>query len=472
MDKNQRLLPLIRAAKYVRMSTEHQQYSTDNQSDVIIEYAKKNGMEIIKTYADEGKSGLNIKGRPSLQQMLTDVTSGKADYEVILVYDVSRFGRFQNPDEAAHYEYTYKKHNVRIEYCAEMFENDGSLASMIIKNIKRGMAGEYSRELSDKVFHGQCRLIKMGYRQGGMAGFGLRRMLVDITGVPQRVLKLGEKKSLQTERVVLVKGPDDEVDTVSWIYDQFLIHGRKESQIAADLNKNEIKTDLGRFWNRGTVNQILTNEKYIGNNVFNRQSFKLKKERVKNPPEKWIRNDEAFPALVEREVFYKVQGIILERSRRYSSDEMISLLEELYKRKGYLSGIIIDQCDHLPSSSIYKSRFGSLLKAYTLVGFTPDHDYQYLEINRRLREWHPKVVTNVISQIEEMGGGVERDDGTDILTINQEFSSSLVIARHKEMPGGASRWFLRFDATLRPDITIAVRMKLRKSRDSGLLSFS
>ena len=54
--------PHIRAAQYVRMSTEHQQYSTENQADVIREYAAARGYEIVKTYADDGKSGRRTRG--------------------------------------------------------------------------------------------------------------------------------------------------------------------------------------------------------------------------------------------------------------------------------------------------------------------------------------------------------------------------------------------------------------------------
>ena len=82
------------AAAYVRMSTEHQQYSTQNQMDVILEYAKKRGLEIVKEYSDEGKSGLNIQGRDSLAQMIKDVQGGNVGFSCILVYDVSRWGRF------------------------------------------------------------------------------------------------------------------------------------------------------------------------------------------------------------------------------------------------------------------------------------------------------------------------------------------------------------------------------------------
>jgi DNA invertase Pin-like site-specific DNA recombinase len=72
-----RFLPPNNAAAYVRMSTEHQQYSTSNQMDVIREYAKRRGMQIVKDYSDEGKSGLNIQGRESLAQMIQDVQDGK-----------------------------------------------------------------------------------------------------------------------------------------------------------------------------------------------------------------------------------------------------------------------------------------------------------------------------------------------------------------------------------------------------------
>src|SRR5258706_66943 len=170
------------AAAYVRMSTEHQQYSTSNQMDVIREYAKRRGLEIVKEYSDEGKSGLNIQGRDSLARMLKDVQDGLADFSSILVYDVSRWGRFQDADESAYYEYICRQAGVAVHYCAEQFENDGSPVSTIVKGVKRAMAGEYSRELSSKVFQGACRLIQLGYKQGGTAGFGLRRMLVDQNG--------------------------------------------------------------------------------------------------------------------------------------------------------------------------------------------------------------------------------------------------------------------------------------------------
>src|ERR1700692_1268526 len=102
----------FRAAEYVRMSTDHQQYSTDNQRDKIREYAARRGIEIVRTYADEGKSGLRIDGRQALQKLIKDVEGGVADFQVILVYDVSRWGRFQDADESAYYEYICRRAGV------------------------------------------------------------------------------------------------------------------------------------------------------------------------------------------------------------------------------------------------------------------------------------------------------------------------------------------------------------------------
>src|SRR5262245_35898798 len=115
MHNNRPSLPLPRrAAQYVRMSTEHQQYSTENQSDKIREHAERHNLEIVRTYADEGKSGLTIGGRSGLQQLLADVRSRTTDFELILVYDVSRWGRFQDADESAHYEYTCKQAGIQV----------------------------------------------------------------------------------------------------------------------------------------------------------------------------------------------------------------------------------------------------------------------------------------------------------------------------------------------------------------------
>lgn len=450
--------PPHRAAEYVRMSTEHQQYSTENQARIIHEYAQHRGFEIVRTFADEGRSGLRLDGRDALKSLIADVETGRADFEVILVYDVSRWGRFQDADESAYYEYICKRAGIAVHYCGEMFENDGSPVSTIVKGVKRAMAGEYSRELSAKVWIGQGHLIELGYRQGGPPGFGFRRVLIDQVGAHKAILGRGEHKSIQTDRVVLDLGPAEEVETVQRIYRLFVHDNRTEKEIAEALNAEGMLTDLGRPWTRGTVHQILINEKYLGNNVWNRVSFKLKKKRVRNDPDMWIRSDGVFPAIVDRMIFDAAQTIIKTRSIKLTDQELLDALRGLCDRAGVLSGMTIDEADEMPSSSAYRSRFGSLLRAYQLIGYRPRRDYRYIEINRALRARHPGIVSDVTAALRQWGSAVSTDPSTDLLSVNGEFTAAIVIAKCKRTPAGSRRWRLRFDHGLLPDITIVVRM--------------
>ncbi len=179
---------MLRAAQYVRMSTDYQQYSIENQAVVIGAYAQLHKLSIVRTYRDEGESGLKIKNRKGLTQLIDDVRSGQADFGHILVFDVSRWGRFQDVDESAHYEFICKQAGIKVAYCAEQFDNDGSLISHIVKNIKRVMAAEYSRELSAKVHAGQSRYARLGFKMGGAVAYGLQRVLVDEKSLPKGVL--------------------------------------------------------------------------------------------------------------------------------------------------------------------------------------------------------------------------------------------------------------------------------------------
>jgi DNA invertase Pin-like site-specific DNA recombinase len=446
------------AAEYVRMSTDHQRYSTENQGEVIRKYAADRGYEIVRTYADEGKSGLSLGGRDALQRLLDDVQSGRAAFVAVLVYDVSRWGRFQDADESAFHEYLCKRAGVAVHFCAEQFENDGGLAATMLKGMKRVMAGEYSRELSTKVFMGQCRLIELGFRQGGPAGYGLRRMLLDERREPKGELSIGEHKSIQTDRVVLVPGPPGEVAIVRRIYSMFLQDGRSETAIAAILNDEGFATDRGRPWTRGVVAGILTNDKYAGDNVFNRRSFKLKKEHKTNPRTMWIRGESAFEALIDRESFEAVRMVVDARRTRASDEEMLDALRSLLRAHGGLSAFVIDEAADVPSSAAYRQRFGTLGRAYRLVGASSVRDDAYVEINRALRAMFPGVIDRTIEDIERAGGQVERGDRSGRLTVNGEISLSLVISRCWETPSGGLRWTIRFDPGPRADLTVAIRM--------------
>ena len=177
-----------------------------------------------------------------------------------------------------------------------------------------------------------------------------------------------------------------------------------------------------------------------------------------NPREMWIRAEGAYPAIVDEALFLRAREIVDARSQHFTDAELLEALRAVLKQKGVLSGLIIDEQDNLPSSSAFRNRFGSLLRAYQMIGYEPERDYRYVEINRALRQAHPGIVAQILDGIAERGGQAVQDPDTDLIRINDEFTASVVLARCFETQGGSLRWRIRLDTGLVPDITIAVRM--------------
>ncbi len=448
----------LKGAIYIRMSTELQVESPENQERQLRAYAYSYNIEIVKQYADLGASGMTAEQREQFQALLEDVEFSRNNYSIVLYLDDSRWGRFIDSREAEYYRMKLERKGVLCQACDKPLTMTNTIADRIMTILKDESASDYCRQLSQKVFVGQCNLILKGYRQGGPAGFGLRRMLVDEHGKPKQELSRGQRKSLQTERVVLVPGPESEREKICWIYDQF-ISGMRESKIADMLNDDGFKTDFGRPWTRGTVLEVLTNEKYIGNNLFNRRSGKLKSKQKANPEGEWVRKKRAFEPIVDFDLFYTVQNIIRERHRKISDAELLDRLKSLQRQSGRLSAMIIDESENLPPSSLYRNRFGGLLRAYRLIGYIPERDYKYVEINQRLRVLHSDVLSKTISDIQQLCGRViSIDPGTRMIELNYNLFISIVISRCFVNSYGIRRWKIRFDTCLHPDITVAVRM--------------
>lgn len=147
--------PLVPVAQYLRMSTEHQQYSLENQSSAMQKYAESQGFVIVQTYSDAARSGLVLRRRTGLRQLLQDVVAGTSAHKAILVYDVSRWGRFQDTDESAHYEFLCKSAGIPVHYCAETFANDGSLPSLIMKALREPWQASTAGSLASRYWQGR-----------------------------------------------------------------------------------------------------------------------------------------------------------------------------------------------------------------------------------------------------------------------------------------------------------------------------
>jgi len=362
--------PQVPAAQYVRMSTEDQQYSIANQAEAIQTYASSHGYAVVSTYADQGKSGIEIKHRKALRELLSDVVSGRAGFKAILVYDVSRWGRFQDVDEAAHYEFLCRSAGIPVRYCAEPFENDGSPISSIVKNLKRTMAAEYSRELGVKVYAGQRRLALLGFRVVGMAGYGLRRMMVSADGRRKLILEDGEHKAIHSDRTILVPGPKKEVVCIRTIF-RMASKGQTPKEIAKELNERHMLPSGGRAWGRHSVYRILTNEKYAGCNTYGKTTQKLSSATRGVERELWSKNPDAFVPIVSRDTFDLVQKLLRKRGAppTKSDAQLIQGMKTLLARNGQLTHRILKQKGVLGCS--YYKRFGSIMKAYEIAGYRP-----------------------------------------------------------------------------------------------------
>jgi DNA invertase Pin-like site-specific DNA recombinase len=402
---------LIPAARYLRMSTDEQKLSLAYQAAAIQRYAEKHGFDIVSPYEDSGRSGLTLKRRKGLMQLLQDVISGRNTFEAVLVYDVSRWGRFQDTDESAYYEFLCKSAGVPVHYCAEPFKNNTSSPSVVMKTLKRIMAAEYSRELSERLTRTKKILTESGFRAGGAAGYGLRRMLLSPEGSRRRLLAHGEVKDIPTGRVILVPGPACEVKIVRDIFRLRVSKHESADAIAAYLNRKGI-THPGVPWDGGHVREILGNPKYVGWATWRRTTGPLGTRSVKVPPNKWIAKVGAFEGIVDQETYDKAQDILKHLTIHKSNEELLAGLRALLLREGRISEHLIDGSPDLPSSLTYNKRFGGLRQAYALIGYREFRNIPAVQrtklrlttIRRSVFRQILRIFKNQVTAIQERGG--------------------------------------------------------------------
>jgi DNA invertase Pin-like site-specific DNA recombinase len=387
------------------------------------------------------------------------VVRGNTQYRAILVYDVSRWGRFQDTDESAHYEFLCKSAGVPIHYCAETFSNDGTLPSLFMKALKRTMAGEFSRELGVKVLQGQKRLAGLGFKQGGRPGYGLRRLLVSSDRVPKQPLALGERKSITTDRVILVPGPAHEVQCVKNIFRMLLSEKRTVFGIARELNRSRIPyVDNGR-WDYGAVYNILTHPKYCGCHVYGRTSTRLYTPTIKLPKSQWILTPGAFEPLVDAATFEAAQKVLQERTFRKSDEDVLDNLRKLLSEKGSLSISLIRNSDGMPSWSTYRYRFGGLRRAYELIGYESTYPVSALDVRSRAMTLREGIIAR-IKELFPRDFSILKRSGrwrTRLLFLNREVVS-VMIARADRVWKQTIRWMVDPHPQERNFITLMARL--------------
>lgn len=466
----------IQAAQYLRMSTEGQQYSIENQESAIAKFATQRGFYIVRTYADSGKSGVVLSTRPGLRELLQDVIGHSTGCHAILVYDVSRWGRFQDSDEAGHYEFICRSNGLPVYYCAEPFENDGSQASALLKTMKRTMAAEFSRQLGIDVFRCKKSIVLQGFRVGGCAPYGMRRLLLSPDGKKRRILQLGMRKAVPSDKVILIPGPSHEVVCVRQIFQMLLQRGMGCSAIARELNRQGKRFRRDRVWTPESVHNVLTNPVYEGTNAWARTTQKLHTGQAKVPQHSWVVKCRAFEAIVPLGTVAKVKLVLEQRliDTSWSDERILERVQELRKRAGTLSEGLIEKTPGMPSSRTIRAHFGSYQRVFELIGYKLPERYLdasakakstirlRAELIRRIRERFPSHVTTI-----------RETYGREMLVVDAGTRVSILMCRALGalQPGGHNRWRIIPNHRERDNITLLCLLNETNTAIAGMVIF-
>ncbi len=431
-------MPRFRAVAYYRHSAQdRQENSVAIQQEQVQQWARENGVEIIHEFADRGKSGLTAEGRDGFNEMMDAWVTKRKDFDFVLCLDVSRWGRFQDIDLSATYSADCKRHGKQVIYTTLGKPKPNDQLYQVYVQFERFRAAQYSKELSDKVFRGCVKIAQQGYWAGGKPPYGFHRMLLDEARKPVQVLAVGQRKSIQNQRVTLASGDGQQVAVVQRIFRECTETLRSLRGIAEGLNRDGIPSPGGGTWDGAKVRRILMNELYIGTLVYNKTSQKLKTPTRQNPKGEWIRTGDAFDPIVEQAVFDHAQRVLAQAALRYTPEFMLEQLDRLLREHEFLRPSLVKADAAAPSPSTYAKHFTSLDMAYQQV-FRIALAQVKTEVESRLR-----------GQIQE----VESYD--DFLVLNRKFT--VLIQPSVPVPHGYNQyWYFRPDVRGTVDITLGV----------------
>jgi hypothetical protein len=261
----------------------------------------------------------------------------------------------------------------------------------MVKALKRAMAAEYSRELGTRCFAGQKRIAQLGFRVGGTAGYGYRRILVAPDRQIKQQIELGDRKSIASDRVLLAPGPENEVACVRRIYRMFVDRRMSFCAIAKKLNRQGVPCVGSTPWTHHRVRAILTSPKYGGTIVYGRVSRRLQTRDVKIPPEDWVVAPHAFEPVVDDALYVAAQQALTHRTSHKTNGQLLSELRSILHTHGKLTASLIGSTKGATPPASYRQRFGNLGRAYDLIGYRLSVS-QNIETRRRAQQAHRRLM--------------------------------------------------------------------------------
>ena len=311
----------------------------------------------------------------------------------------------------------------------------------------------------------------MGFRQGGQPGYGLRRLLVSAEGTPKQVLNHGERKSLASDRVIQIPGPPEELRWVREIYRLFIQDRMSFLGIAQELNRLRIPRVRGAEWDQRSVKTVLTHPKYAGVNQYGRFSTRLYTPKFENPRSDWAFIPGAFEALVEPKTFEKVQEILATITRNRSDEKLLDMLRVVLAKEGKLTIRIIENTPGAPSPTTIRTRFGSISRAYKLVGFEGNDGYtrqgRLAEI-RHIRYIRQELMNEIVSL---SSGQVKIEDRGKRFRTRLKLRNHLiavVVCRCFRGYKDADRWMMKCVSGEKRLVTVLARLN---STNDGFMDY-
>ena len=444
-------------AYYRHSAEDRQEYSIPIQREEVKKFAAENGIEIIKDFPDYGVSGLSSKGRDKFVEMLKYVAEGKEDFDYVLALDMSRWGRFQDLVLSQYYIGLCQQYGKTVVFTDIGIPKEKDLMHFLRLNLASYMAASYSKELSEKVFKGCVNIARLGFRAGGPPPYGLRRILLDEDRNRVQILKQGQRKSIQNQRVTLEPGDEAEIAVIRKIFRSFVKKRQLPKDIAKALNSEQISSPNNKKWVSSSIISILNNELYIGTMVYNKTAQKLQSKTTHNPKDQWIRKENAFKGIVEKDLFHQAQAIInardQERLRKYSDEDMISKLKKMYEKCGIVSARQISARKDMVSAAAYSKHFLSLDMAFQNM---------FHQVIERARKTVAEQLKSKAKRIEQFEDYLVLDD-----------SISVLVQPSVPVPYGYGvYWSFRPDPRVEIDITLGVPLSNSGQYDIlGYLAF-
>ncbi len=307
-------LPAVEAGLYVRLSNEDNGGKStdgiDNQLELLLEFVKQfEKVKTVETYMDNGQTGTDFE-RPGWKRMMEDAKCGRIN--CIIVKDLSRFAR--NYLEAGDYlEKVFPFLGIRFIAVNDQFDSAGEFFSSkeLITEFKNLANDYYSKDISNKIMSAFRVKKEQGQFIGGKAPYGyiLEKNHYVVDEFAADVVKRIFKMKLEGTSAYKIAGILNQEGIPS------------PSRYAGEQGVKKYKNCSHILWQQEAVSRILYNRAYVGDLVqgkYNRSIYSRERQGKKEEAA-WEVIENAHPAIIDREVFQKVQEI-REKNRKAWKD--------------------------------------------------------------------------------------------------------------------------------------------------------